>query len=561
MTKFRNKAISSLITLMLLCGMALDTMAASAGRKNNDFGTNGVLTSSTATGQIFFNDLAASRNANDNFVAVGGRNGDFWIQSAGPNQFGSIDFGGTEVAYAVASRRVPGSEDSQFVIVGDTNNGSSTSIVLAGVITDFSFLSIDPTFGTNGKVTTTIPNRSVVGFDVAIDSMQRIIVCGRILGGANTDAVFVRYNSNGSIDTTFGTNGIAVIDDGGNANLALTVIIEPNTDKIIAGGLSGNNFAVYKLNFNGSLDTGFGGDGIVSTTISGSSRVNGIAQQTNGKITVGGSSDSNANAAFARYTANGTLDTTFGNNGIAIINKLPTGTEAVTNISIPSGTGADIYASLNSTNGGTGVLKLLTNGTPDVGFGNGGLVRHTADGNSCTSIINYKNKLYLTTNDSTAIQAKIVSLALTPIPTQSNDFDGDGFSDHVIFRPSTATWFILRSSDQEVEFRNFGVNGDVPIDGDFDGDGKSDTAIYRPSVGEWWITRSSDGSNYALQFGATGDKPVAGDYDKDGKTDIAFWRPSNGNYYVLRSSDNFASFYGLPFGANGDIPVGTAIYP
>lgn len=339
------------------------------------------------------------------------------------------------------------------------------------------------------------------------------------------------------------------------------VTTEPSTNKIIAGGLSGNNFAVYKLNENGTLDTSFGGDGIVATTISGSSRVNGIARQSDGKITVGGSSDSNANAAIARYTSNGTLDTTFGNNGITIINKLPTGTEAITNISIPSGSGAAIYASLDSTNGGTGVLKLLTNGTLDPSFGNGGLVRHTGDGSSCTSIINYRNKLYLTTNDPAAIKANIVSLALTPEPSQSNDFDGDGFSDYVIFRPSTVTWYILRSSDQTVEFRGFGLNGDVPIVGDFDGDGKSDLAIYRPSLGQWWINKSSDSSTFATTFGTGNDKPIPGDYDKDGKTDIAIWRPSTGNYLISRSSENFASFYGFQFGASGDIPVGTAIYP
>ena len=140
-----------------------------------------------------------------------------------------------------------------------------------------------------------------------------------------------------------------------------------------------------------------------------------------------------------------------------------------------------------------------------------------------------------------------------------NDFDGDGFADPAVFRPSTATFFILNSGSNTANFVPFGANGDVPVSGDFDGDQRADIAIYRPSVGEWWINRSSSNQVIAAQFGTTGDKPTPGDFDKDGKTDIALWRPSNGNYFVLRSSDS--SFFSFPWGQAGDIPVGAAIVP
>jgi len=141
----------------------------------------------------------------------------------------------------------------------------------------------------------------------------------------------------------------------------------------------------------------------------------------------------------------------------------------------------------------------------------------------------------------------------------AGDFDGDGFADPAVFRPSAATYFVLNSGSNTVNFIPFGANGDVPLNGDFDGDQRADVAIYRPSVGEWWITRSSTGQVVAAQFGQNGDRPVPGDFDKDGKTDIAFWRPANGNYFVLRSSNN--SFFSFPWGTNGDIPVGAAIAP
>lgn len=136
------------------------------------------------------------------------------------------------------------------------------------------------------------------------------------------------------------------------------------------------------------------------------------------------------------------------------------------------------------------------------------------------------------------------------------DFDGDGFSDVAIFRPTTGTWFITRSGSGVVDIEQFGQNGDIPVEGDFDGDKIADLAVFRPSEGGWYIRRSSAPSTFiTVAFGTNGDKPVAGDYDKDGITDIAVWRPSNGNYFVLRSSDNQSSFFAFPFGTNGDIPL------
>lgn len=137
----------------------------------------------------------------------------------------------------------------------------------------------------------------------------------------------------------------------------------------------------------------------------------------------------------------------------------------------------------------------------------------------------------------------------------AGDFDGDGTADATVFRPATGQWFTLNSGSNTVNFAQFGLNGDIPVEGDFDGDSRADIAVYRPNGGEWWVQRSSNGTTVGTQFGQAGDKPVPGDYDKDGKTDIAFWRPSNGNYFVLRSSTS-GSFFAFPFGQNGDIPLG-----
>lgn len=137
----------------------------------------------------------------------------------------------------------------------------------------------------------------------------------------------------------------------------------------------------------------------------------------------------------------------------------------------------------------------------------------------------------------------------------SGDFDGDGFADSIIFRPTTGEWFTFNTGSNTFSINQWGINGDQPVDGDFDGDGRADLAIFRPSDGTWWIRKSSDGNAIVMTFGQNGDRPVAGDYDKDGKTDIAVWRPSVGDFFIARSSTGFSTFFSYDFGENGDIPV------
>lgn len=133
----------------------------------------------------------------------------------------------------------------------------------------------------------------------------------------------------------------------------------------------------------------------------------------------------------------------------------------------------------------------------------------------------------------------------------SGDFDGDGVTDHAVFR--NGTWLIRRSSDNGRTTRQFGLAGDIPVRGDYDGDGAADLAVFRPSTGIWYIEKSNGTGYVIMRFGVDGDQPVASDFDGDGKTDIAVFRQSTGVWYWMNSRSG--EFRATQFGSNGDVPI------
>ncbi len=131
----------------------------------------------------------------------------------------------------------------------------------------------------------------------------------------------------------------------------------------------------------------------------------------------------------------------------------------------------------------------------------------------------------------------------------SGDYSGDGRTDIAVFRPTDGTWYTPIAGRTQ----QFGVNGDIPVHGDYDNDGRIDLAVFRPGDRTWYIQRSSNGAVGIVQWGLSSDVPVPADYDGDGKTDIAVFRPATGVWYILRSTD--LGYSALTFGQSGDKPV------
>lgn len=134
------------------------------------------------------------------------------------------------------------------------------------------------------------------------------------------DIFVIRLNIDGSLDNTFGTNGISIADN--SNDIAETVSIQ-NDGKILVGGYTDSNFTVARFNIDGTLDTTFGINGWAITEFDAAvSYVKDMAIQNDGKIVLAGFAISSAlyKMAAARLNSDGSLDNSFGTNGKVIFN-------------------------------------------------------------------------------------------------------------------------------------------------------------------------------------------------------------------------------------------------
>ena len=180
---------------------------------------------------------------------------------------------------------------------------------------------LDTTFDTDGKVTTAIGTSDDNGTAVAIQSDGKIVAAGLSLNGTSYDFALARYNTNGTLDTTFDTDGKVVTPFGSSIDIAYSVAIQADGKIVAAGSYNNgtdNDFALARYNTNGSLDTTFDTDGKVVTSFgSGYDVAHSVAIQSDGKIVAAGGYDNGTDwdFALARYNTNGSLDTTFDTDG------------------------------------------------------------------------------------------------------------------------------------------------------------------------------------------------------------------------------------------------------
>lgn len=282
--------------------------------------------------------------------------------SFGTNGMVSTDFGGADSANAGLLQ-----PNGKIVAAGTTDVGNN--FALARYNPDGS---LDPSFGTNGLVTTNVGGDDIINA-VLLQPDGKIVAVGQ----SADNFALARYNTDGSLDTSFGTNGLVTTNFGGS-DLAIAGALQPD-GKIIAVGQSDTggtvDFALVRYNTNGSVDTSFGTNGLVITNFGGEDIPTAVALQPDGKIVVAGASDVNGTFDFVvvRYNSNGSLDTSFGTNGIVVTNI--GGVDVATAVVILSD--GKIVAGGRSSAGGNDDFALVrynTNGSVDTSFGTNGIV-------------------------------------------------------------------------------------------------------------------------------------------------------------------------------------------
>ena len=214
--------------------------------------------------------------------------------------------------------------NGKIVAAGISNYGYATSnFAILRYNTDGS---LDTAFGGDGRVLTNLGNNDGAN-DVAIQSNGKIVAAGRTCLGYYCDVALARYNAGGSLDTTFSGDGKQITDFGSTDNGSDGGLAIQPDGKIVVGGYVHNgtdrDFAVYRYNANGSLDTTFSGDGMLKFGF-GAGRWDtafDLALQSDGKIIVIGETYNpnsgflDRNFALARLNTDGSLDVTFSGDG------------------------------------------------------------------------------------------------------------------------------------------------------------------------------------------------------------------------------------------------------
>jgi uncharacterized delta-60 repeat protein len=250
---------------------------------------------------------------------------------------------------------------------------------------------LDPTFGSGGTIMTDINRSTDLAQAVALQADGKLVVVGQTYKNndySTEDFAVARYNTDGTLDTTFGRGGKVRTDFPGLAAVPSSVVIQTDGKIVVAGGAFPlftflGNFEIVRYNPNGSLDRSFGNGGIVTTTFPAGSYAFDVALQPDGKIIAAGTvfvafdpgEQSDTDFALARYNTDGSLDTTFGNGGTVMTDFFGNEDDAFSVLIQADGKivavgSANNFASFYD----FAAARYLSNGTIDTTFGVAGKV-------------------------------------------------------------------------------------------------------------------------------------------------------------------------------------------
>lgn len=376
--------------------------------------------------------------------------------------------------------------DGKILAAGFSLNGTKNNFALVRYNADGS---LDTSFGLNGKVTTDLGSASEAQA-MAIQTDGKIVLGGFVLTGIKSKFALVRYHRDGTLDTAFGVGGQVTTSVGSTSGSGgkMRALVIQSDGKIVAGGfsfLSQNDFTLSRYNTNGALDTTFGTGGVVRTDFGGS-ELNGLALQTDGKIVASGFAGGLTNPglrdfALARYSVNGTLDMSFGTGGkVSVIEN-----RAQESKSLLIQANGKILAggySANPSNNDFALARFNSDGSLDTTFDNDGKVTTTIGSGS-----EQVNSLHVLSD------GKIVAV---------------GYSSN--------------GTDNDFALARYNANG--TLDTAFDGDGKLTTAIGSGADEARGLLIQSDGKIVAGGFTLSSLRTdfALARYNTDGSLDSTF---------------------------------------
>ncbi len=292
--------------------------------------------------------------------------------------------GSTNVAMGAGNtfgRALAVQPDTKVLLGGYTHNGTNFDFAVARFLADGSR---DTAFGQGGEVITSVSGGDDYGLCIAVQSDGKFLLAGYSENAGIREMSIVRYQIDGALDESFGTGGKQLIQAGQSRSSAWSLVITHDGKILLAGWTDEGGrdvFASIRLNTNGTLDSSFGNSGKITTAVgSVSSSGRGIAIQNDGKVIIGGFAtiEGSIDFAVARYDSNGLLDTTFADSGIALIPVGNSSTDYAYSALIQSDSKI-VIAGSSSINGTAdfAMVRLDQNGYLDQGFGVGGKV--TAD--------------------------------------------------------------------------------------------------------------------------------------------------------------------------------------
>ena len=180
---------------------------------------------------------------------------------------------------------------------------------------------LDNSFGNQGVTVTDAGSDGDLLSSVAVQADGKIVAGGQIYRNGVSQFAMIRYGSNGIPDNSFGQQGVLITNFGNSCNIN-SVVIQPDA-KILAAGNFNNagteNFAIARFLSTGALDTSFNHTGKVTSNFGNSDNALEATLQADGKLLVGGyyiDPSSNSHMEIARYNTNGALDTSFNGTGV-----------------------------------------------------------------------------------------------------------------------------------------------------------------------------------------------------------------------------------------------------